>query len=316
VLAGLQHAFPEVAANGLRALESDPVFYASDQAHDSLVKIARVVGLGDRALHRVPSDQSQRLDVAALRTAIEADRELGRAPFLVAATAGTTATGAIDPLPELVSVCRDQGLWLHVDAAWGGIAALSETLRGYLAGIEHADSVTWDAHKTLPVPMGAGMLFSRSPQLARATYSVRPGYIPDHAPAAGDPLRETLQWSRRFIGLKVFLVIAELGSAGVAALVERQAEMAALLRERLVAAGWQLANDSPLPVVCFTRAELSSDQVGAIARAVTSEGRAWISDVQLSGGRRWLRACITHDQTDDADLEQVVAALERARRAC
>jgi glutamate/tyrosine decarboxylase-like PLP-dependent enzyme len=159
------------------------------------------------------------------------------------------------------------------------------------------------------------MLFSRTPEIARATFAVRPGYIPEHGPTAGDPLRETLQWSRRFIGLKVFLVVAELGAAGVTRLIDRQTEMANLLRERLVAHGWEPTTDSPLPIVCFTHSTLSRDQVGGVARAVSDEGRAWISEIQLPDGNRWLRACITHDQTDEADLEEVVAALERARRA-
>lgn len=156
VLAALARAFPVFVTGGLQALDRHPVFYASDQAHDSLAKIASVTGLGRDALRRVASDARQQMDVGALRQAIARDRADGHEPFLVVGTAGTTATGAIDPLPQLAALCATEGLWFHVDAAWGGLAILSDALRGYVAGIELGDSVTLDAHKVLPVPMGAG----------------------------------------------------------------------------------------------------------------------------------------------------------------
>ena len=212
VLLALASAFPDYPRDGLVGLAGRPVLYASDQAHDSFVKIARVTGIGERALRRVRSDARQRLDVGDLRRQIARDRAAGQVPFCVVGTAGTTATGAIDPLPALADLCRAEGIWFHVDAAWGGLALLSDRLRPHLAGIERADSVTWDAHKTLPIPMGAGMFFCRDPSAGRAVFSVHTGYVPDALAGRDDLYQHSLQWSRRFIGLKVFLTLAELGA--------------------------------------------------------------------------------------------------------
>ena len=316
VLAALASAFPRYPTEGLAALGVRPVLYVSDQAHDSFLKIVRATGLGEGALCRVRSDRRQRLDVEELERTIARHRADGLAPFLVVATVGTTATGAIDPLGPLADVCRRERLWMHADAAWGGLALFSDRLRPHVAGLERADSVTWDAHKTLPVPMGAGMFFCRSRRFTDAVFSVRTGYVPESEPGALDPYQHTLQWSRRFIGLKVFLTLAEYGAAGVAALIDRQVEIAEHLRETLSARGWRVTNDTPLPLVCFTRPDLAPEEVPTLARAVAREGRAWISDVRLPGGERWLRACVTHPDSGPEDVRELVEALTRAHHAC
>jgi len=311
VLAALTARFPRHAEEGLS--EAKPVFYASDQAHDSFVKIARTVGLGARAMRRVRSDGQQRLDIEALEHMIAADRANGKTPFLVVATVGTTGTGAADPLNGIADLCRREGLWMHADAAWGGIALLSARLRPSVSGLERADSVTWDAHKTLPVPMGAGMFFVRDRRPTDAVFSVQTAYVPDAAPGTLDAYQHTIQWSRRFIGLKVFLTLAALGREGIERMVDRQAAMADLLRQALVAARWTITNDTQLPVVCFVDERASSSQTSALARHVAEEGRAWISEVRLPDERRWLRACITHADVDPPDVRALVDALDRAR---
>jgi len=313
VLAALARALPRRGRAGLVGLRRPPVFYASDQAHDSLVKVAHVTGLGRAAFRRVRSDRRQRLDPDALRRAIARDRKAGSNPFLVVATVGTTATGAIDPLEDLAALCRAEGLWLHADAAWGGLALLSDTLRVHVRGLERADSVTWDAHKTLPVPMGAGMFFCRWPRFSEAAFEVHTGYVPEAEPGTADPYRKTLQWSRRFIGLKVFLTLAELGDVGITAMIDHQAAMGRLLREALLEGGWRVRNDSPLPLVCFTPRDAPKEAAAAIARSVAAEGAAWVSEVRLPAGERWLRACITHHETGPEDVGALVAAVGRAR---
>jgi aromatic-L-amino-acid/L-tryptophan decarboxylase len=312
VLCALAAAFPRHPQEGLDGVRA--VLYASEQAHDSFVKIARAVGLGERAVRRIGSDARQRMEVEALRGAIAADRAAGRRPFLVVATVGTTATGAVDPLGALAEVCRHEGLWLHADAAWGGIALLSDALRPYVAGIERSDSVTWDAHKTLPVPMGAGMFFARARRFMEAVFSVQTAYVPETDEGTHDAYQETLQWSRRFIGLKVFMTLAELGAPGVAAMVDHQAAMADLLRDLLRADGWTIANDTPLPLVCFTRPGLRPDETSALVRSVVAEGTVWISEVRLPDGARWLRACVTHHEAGPSDVRALVDALCRARQ--
>lgn len=314
VIVALTQRCPEVVAGGVRALAGAPVMYASDQAHDSLVKAAHATGLGRGALRRVRSDARHRLDVVALRTLIARDRAAGHVPFLVVATAGTTATGAIDPLPEIAAVCEAEGLQLHVDAAWGGIALLGGGLAHHLDGIARADSVTWDAHKTLPVPMAAGMFFARGRNAAAAAFDVRTAYVPDAEPGTVDLYQRSLQWSRRCIGLKVFMTLAQLGAAGVDAMVTHQVAMAARLRAALVAAGWTIENDSPLPVVCFSHPALVAGGVGRLLREVVERGAVWISEVRR-GEVSVLRACITHDQTTAEDVTILVAELDRALRS-
>src|SRR5690606_22155124 len=124
---------------------------------------AHVAGLGRDALRRVAVDAALRMDAGALERAIAADRASGRSPFLVVATCGATASGAIDPLAAIAELCARERLWMHCDAAWGGAAVLSDRLRPCVEGIERADSIAWDAHKWLAVPHGAGMLFTRRP---------------------------------------------------------------------------------------------------------------------------------------------------------
>ena len=311
VLSALAARVPGHPENGFG--DARPVLYASDQAHDSFVKIARIAGLGARAIRRVRSDAGQRLDLGALERMIVTDRAQGETPFLVVATVGTTATGAVDPLNGIADLCRREGLWMHADAAWGGIALLSTRLRRSAEGLERADSVTWDAHKTLPVPMGAGMFFARDRRHTDAVFSVRTGYVPDAKPGTLDAYQHTIQWSRRFIGLKVFLTLAELGRAGVERLIERQTAMAELLRQELRASGWTITNETLLPIVCFVDERASSSQTSALARQVADEGRAWISEVRLPDERRWLRACITHADVGPPDVEALVDALDRAR---
>jgi aromatic-L-amino-acid/L-tryptophan decarboxylase len=309
VLAALAAAFPHLPARGLVGLDAAPVLYASDQAHDSILKIARVTGLGDRAVRRVASDAQQRLDVEELERAIARDRGDGLAPFLVIATIGTTGTGAIDPIAAIARVCRAERLWLHADAAWGSLAVLSDGLRPNVAGLDLADSVTADAHKILPIPMGAGMVFCRDRRATDGVFSVHTAYVPEGDAARDDPYQHTLQWSRRGIGLKVFLTLAELGAAGVARLVDGQADMADHLRRRLAASGWTVTNTTPLPLVCFTRPELTPAEVEQIAQTVAADGAAWCSSVALPDGRRWLRACITHVDTGPDDVDALVKAV-------
>jgi glutamate/tyrosine decarboxylase-like PLP-dependent enzyme len=312
VLLALASAFPGYQRDGLVGLTGRPLLYASDQAHDSFVKVARMTGIGERALRRVRSDARQRLDVDDLRRLVARDRSGGKVPFCVIGTAGTTATGAIDPLPVIADLCRTEGLWFHVDAAWGGLALLSDQLRPHVAGIERANSVTWDAHKTLPIPMGAGMFFCRAHPIVRSFFSVNTGYVPEALAGREDAYQHSIQWSRRFIGLKVFLTLAELGSEGIARMIEHQAAMACLLRERLVESGWRLMNDTPLPLVCFTRDSLSPEATADLPRRVAADGVAWISAIRLVGGECWLRACITHHQTDPSDIDALVAGLDDA----
>src|SRR5436309_14834750 len=141
LLAALAYRWPKVASEGLRSLSEEPIFYVSSEGHHSFLKAARTVGLGANALRQASVEVDLRIAVHSLRETIRRDRDAGYAPFLLVATAGTTGAGIIDPLPELARVAEEEGLWFHVDAAWGGAAAFAPELRAVLDGIERADSI-------------------------------------------------------------------------------------------------------------------------------------------------------------------------------
>jgi glutamate/tyrosine decarboxylase-like PLP-dependent enzyme len=156
------------------------------------------------------------------------------------------------------------------------------------------------------------MFFARHGRVMDALFDVHTSYVPETDQGTHDAYRRTLQWSRRFIGLKVYMTLAELGGRGVAALVDRQAAMADLLREGLSAEGWTIANDTPLPLVCFTRQGLGADDVSALVRTIVAEGAVWVSEVRLPDGARWLRACVTHHEVAPPDVRALVQAVCRA----
>lgn len=280
------------------------------------MKICRIAGLGTDTIREVPTTASFVMDVAALRNMMGQDAATGRSPFLIVATAGTTAGGIVDPLAALADIAEELKVWLHVDAAWGGAAALVPRLRPALRGIERADSVTWDAHKWLSVPMGAGMVFCRHRDAVRRAFDVSTSYMPSTAgEQTTEPYLTTLQWSRRAIGLKLFMSMAERGEAGLSEQIDYQARMGDALRTKLTAAGWIVVNDTMLPVVCATHEDIRSGRrtTTDIVRSIQSRGRVWISDVHLGGREKALRACVTSFRTVDEDLDVLISELERAR---
>ena len=318
LLTALIGRFPEIDEAGLRAVAGQPVFYTSSESHHSLVKASRACGLGTAALHEVACDNRFRLDPSALSAALVRDRQAGLHPFMVVATAGTTAAGIVDPLREIGDVAAAEGLWYHVDAAWGGAAALVPELRPLLDGIERADSITFDAHKFLSVPMGASLYLTRHRDILGRTFRIETGYMPRDAAALEvvDPYVHSMQWSRRFIGLKVFLTLAVAGWEGYAATIRRQTAMGDRLRARLRESGWDVVNDTPLPVVCFqdlrTPRGRTREFVGQIARRVVSSGLAWISPARV-GPMPVLRACVTNFRTGPEHVDALVQELDEAR---
>lgn len=316
VVTALAHSFPEWSAGGVRALPAQPVIYVSSESHHSFLKVVRATGLGTSALRALPADDDLRLRASTVDAAVTSDRSRGAHPLMLVATAGTTGAGAIDPLDELGAVAARHGLWYHVDAAWGGTAALVPRLRPLLAGVERADSVTWDAHKWLNVPLGAGMFFTRHEAALAQAFGVDTGYIPPTEAGAIDLYKYSMQWSRRFIGLKVLFALSEYGREGMAELLDGQARMGDLLRSRLREAGWMIENETALPLVCFTHPTLGRQRADTtrFVSHVLARRRVWISEVLLPR-RDWvLRACITSFRVDESDLDVLVDELEQVRR--
>ncbi len=315
VLAALARSAPRWLEQGLRGLDRPPMVYLSEAGHDSFFKLVRIAGMGRSALRTIPIDADQRMRVDRLVERMRRDRERERLPLVVVGTAGTTAAGTIDPLPELRAVADEFGAWFHVDAAWGGTALLSRRLAPALAGIETADSVTWDAHKWLAVPLGAGMFFCRHPEAVARAFSVRAGLAPGLGNAADDPFLATFQWSRRFAGLPLFLALAALGREGYEELIDRQAQLADRLRDALEAAGFEVVNRTPLPTVCFTHPRIEEGRVtaSAVAKAVAGTGEAFIATARLrEPEREVLRAGIASRRTEEGDLDVLVRVLLEA----
>lgn len=325
LLCALTHAFPEFSRGGVRALPRPPAIYVSNQSHHSLVKAARLCGLGTDAVRVLEVDAGMRLEPARVAAAIARDRAAGFEPLLLVATLGTTGTGAVDPIAALAELAARENIWLHADAAWGGLAALVPELRSVIGGVERANSITFDAHKSLSVPMGAGMFLTRHADLLERAFRVDENYMPRDASglatAGIDPFAHSIQWSRRFIGLKLFLSLAVAGWEGYAAVLRQQLAMAALLRQAAPAAGFRVVNDTPLPLVCLAPDRPEGDTpavIDAIVRAAVASGQVWVSAAALPprGGqpRAAIRCCITNYRTQAADIQALLACLTRASR--
>jgi aromatic-L-amino-acid decarboxylase len=309
VTVALTRAFPEYGERGLRGLTAAPTIYLTGEAHHSFSKIAHMTGLGREALRIVATDDYLKMDLEDLARRVADDRKSGLAPFMVVGTAGTTGAGAIDPLPDLARSCREEGLWFHVDAAWGGAAILSPNLKHHLAGIDHADSITCDAHKWFSVPMGAGMFFCRHPDAVAHAFRAETSYMPEKTRGpVNDPYTTSVQWSRRFIGLKLFMALAQHGESGYVEMIEHQAHIGEVLREELTHAGWRVVNSTPLPLVCFTRDGLETTK---FLTALHERQIAWISEVRLRDGAPVLRACITSFRTTESEIRWVVSEMNR-----
>lgn len=314
VIVALTKAFPQYGDNGILSLKSQPLIYLTEEAHNSFTKIAHITGLGRNSLRIIETDESLKLDMNDLTKQLQEDKALCYAPFLVVGTAGTTSAGVIDPLPQLAEFCQEHNLWFHVDAAYGGAAILSPRLKPFLTGIELADSITCDAHKWFSVSMGAGMFFCKHKDAVTKAFRVVSPYMPGKSGDTIDLYDTTIQCSRRFIGLKVFMCLAELGIDGFAEMIEHQVQMGIHLRKALKNSGWTIMNDTPLPVVCFTHEKIINQEVSPsnLLQLLYDSQRVWISETKLKNKIPVLRACITNFRTEKSDIDLLVTELDKA----
>jgi glutamate/tyrosine decarboxylase-like PLP-dependent enzyme len=227
---------------------------------------------------------------------------------MIVATAGTTGGGMIDPLHACADIAAREKLWYHVDAAWGGSALASDRLRKVLSGIERADSTTIDAHKWLATTMGCALFITTRGALLSEAFHASTSFMPSSI-ANVDPYLNSVQWSRRFMGLRLFLSLAAAGWSGLGAHVERAVAVIGCIREKLLALGWTVANDSELAVLDVLPPE--SRDVRALVRQVVSSGRAWVAPTTFEG-RDVVRICATNGETSEADVDELVAALSAA----
>jgi aromatic-L-amino-acid decarboxylase len=303
----LLRACPEARSAGVFALGGAPRVYASHEAHRSLVKCARAAGWGDESVVQVRSNAG-RMIPEALAERVARDRAEGRRPVAIVATVGSTVTGAADPIADIADIAGREGLWLHVDAAWAGGFALCARGRGLFVGVARADSVAWDASKFPGMAVGTGMLWTADGAWTRALYEVEGEYVP---PGGGHLFARSAPWSRRAIGLKVFLSLAVHGVEGWAREASRWMGLGDRLRSGLLARGWTVENDSELPVVCVRHPALQDERgaYGRLVRRVLREHDCWVTAVPMADGAAALRAAIASSRTDEPAVDALLAAL-------
>jgi glutamate/tyrosine decarboxylase-like PLP-dependent enzyme len=253
-----------------------------------------------------------------LSSAIEEDRKQRLDPFLIVGSIGTTSGGLVEPLDEMTKIARHHNLWLHIDAAWGGAAVLLPEFESTFQYCQHADSLTLDAHKWLSVPMTASLLITKHPGLLRQTFSTdRSHYMPHDSKSTElhHPYQESIQWSRRWLGLKLFLAQATLGIDGYRSILRHQIEMGDVLKTLLEANDWEVLNRTPLPVACFIdrTGKIAPDQLEEFASAVAASGKAWVTTTEIPPKRPVLRAGIANHRTQTQHLEILVETLNATR---
>lgn len=307
LLCALIKANPNFVEDGVRTFGGAPVFYVSDDAHLAWYKIAVQCGIGHAAVRLIATEADGRMDINVLSAAIRADKGNGHIPVMIVATAGTTSAGMVDPLHACATIAVRYGLWYHVDAAWGGGAIASPTLRCDLDGIELADSITIDAHKWFATTMACSMFITRHTEILQTGFFVATDFMPSLVRDM-DPYMTTVQWSRRFLGLRLFLSLATVGWQGHGEYVERSVELARLLKTTLRASGWRVLNESNLAVICAVPPD-GYLPVREIAQSVVSSGRAWISCTKFKG-REVLRMCTVNGRTSSEDITMLVRLLE------
>ena len=295
--------------------------YTSNQMHSSVVRAAWIAGIPRANVRVLPVDDAFRMSLAALEQAIHRDREAGFLPVAVVGSAGTTNTGATDPLPEIAALCRREDIWLHVDAAYGGFAALSPRGRADVEGIELADSVTLDPHKWLYIPFECGSLLAREPRRLLDAFHILPDYLRDLGGSGGEVNFADYgeQLSREARAIKVWTGVSFYGTERLAAEIGASIGRAELA-ERLVRAtpGLEVLAPARLAICCFRAHPAGLDEPGAldalnqqVLERVNGNGNFFISTTRIRGALS-LRICACGWRTTDADIERLVEELNEA----
>jgi len=312
VLCALNHQIPDYAENGLQSANKKPVMYVSAESHHSLTKAASITGLGLHAVREIPINENLQMDVSLLEKKIKEDIKNNFLPAMIVATIGTTGAGAIDAISEIARIASTHNIWLHADAAYGGAIFLTDSLKNLAADIHLADSITFDAHKWMSVPMSTSMFITKHTDILGKTFRVTTDYMPKEAKELPitDPFTHSIQWSRRFAGLKIYLALLVFGWEGYKRVIEHQIEIGNYLRTSLQNSGWIIYNRTELPIVCFGKKNFESDRNAAlqISKKIVDSGKAWISSYKVNGINT-LRACITNYNTNENNIQELVGLL-------
>lgn len=283
--------------------------FASEEAHSSLDKAAILMGIGRSRIRRIPVDAAQRMRPDALCTAIAKDRQEGFVPFCVVATAGTTASGAIDPLAEIAAVTAREAMWLHVDAAHAGVMAILPELRSHVVGLDRADSIVINPHKSLFVPLDLSFLYTPHAALLREAFSLVPDYLRTNEQHM-NLMDFGLPLGRRFRVLKLWFTMRALGREGVQRLIRHHINLAQRLESAIREDDrFELVAPLTFTTVCF-RYRGTDEENEAMLAKVLAERRCLLSAAQICG-RLAVRIAIGNSQTEWQDVEECWRAIQR-----
>ena len=313
VLCALNNHFKDFSTEGIRGIAKRPIIYCSSEAHHSIAKAAKTTGLGTNSVVAIPVGADLTMDTTLLIQQIASDKKAGYEPLMIVGTAGTTGAGAIDDLSTIAAIAKSNQLWFHVDAAYGGAVTISTEFKNWISGVEQSDSITWDIHKWFSVPMGTSLFLTSNKKVLHQTFGVSTKYMPKDGDPDKiiDPYIHSIQWSRRFNGLKLYLPLAVFGWKGYETVIHHQIEIGNALRKGLIERGWTIENNSELPIVCFTHPTLKGKKgaIEKITAAIVNSGKAWISVYPING-QPTFRACITNFSSALADVQTLINLLD------
>lgn len=318
--AAREAAYPDAHRLGMFGERRGRV-YASEQAHSSVEKAVLTLGLGQDGYRTVPTDLAFRMRPDALRAALEEDAAAGIRPVAVVATQGTTSTTSVDPVDAIAPIAREYGAWLHVDAAYGGPAAIVPELRPLFAGWELADSVVVNPHKWLFTPVDCSVLYCRRPQDLVRAFSIVPAYLTSaETGKARDLMNYGVALGRRFRSLKLWFVLRYFGRDGITAILREHVRLARAFAGWVEAGeGWALAAPVPFSLVCFRYAPAGVEDEAAdalnqrILDRVNGSGEAFLTHTRLNG-RLTLRLAIGNVKTTEAHVARAWELLREAAR--
>lgn len=306
-----------VRQNGMTAEPRQMIVYTSAHGHSCIEKAVHMLGIGAKNLRIIPLDEQHRMDVDKLREAIRIDREAGLYPVCVAASAGTTNTGAIDKLDEIADICEAENLWFHIDGAYGGFGILSEQAQHMYSGMSRADSLAVDPHKWMYVPVECGCVFVRNGQAMRDTFSLVPAYLQEDR---AEPWFSEygIQQTRGFRALKVWLTIQHFGLDGYREMITNDIRTAEELRRKLhMRDDYETVTAGPLSVTCFryTPAGVPEEHLDTLQRQIVewtnASARAFITTTMIDG-KCVIRACHVNYRTTPRDLDVLLDTLAEA----
>ena len=297
----------ERAVPGSRRAGTPPgaVAYCSADAHYSIVRAIELLGIGSDNLRAVPIDEHRRMRTDALDSMICSDVAAGLTPIAVVGTAGTTLTGAIDPLDAIADICAEHGIWMHVDGAYGLPAA--SVMPERFAGLDRADSVTVDAHKWMFVPKACGIVMVRDEAALAAAFGHETSYIP----GSRNAVDVTLEYSRPLRALKLWLAFRVHGAAKFRETIQGNIDLARMLHAMAAERGWEVGPAPDLSIVLMRKAGIDNAE---LVQRLQADGRVYISHATVDG-ETWLRPCFTNTRTTASDVQVLMDVADEVSRA-